>query len=66
MECKRNIPCYMGGMACCINCAYKGCPAKCSKQTACIIKMVTPTYKQLALAVLIIGIWVLAILEVVK
>lgn len=66
MNCKKNIPCPMGGMACCIGCAWKGCPEKCGKQAECIIKMLTPTYKQIALAAFIIGVLIIAIAEVVK
>ena len=45
MKCKRNIPCPMGGMNCCLGCPHKKCTEKCGKRFQCWLKLYLPSLK---------------------
>ncbi len=50
MKCKRNIPCPMGGMICCLGCPVRKCKEKCAHKFKCFMSRYVPAIKR-ALAI---------------
>lgn len=56
MNCKKKIPCPMGGMECCIGCKYKGCAERCRMEIrfGCFIERHIPEIKLTAITFIIL------------